>query len=129
MHTHFRSTLTTALILTTGLGAAHPTAAQTTTTTFVSGPSWNTADAFGNSLGGAQYVVVNSQYPTVQPPGATDYGVVTTSPVWTADISSISGAYWIWAPGITGATPNASLAQYSFSNQFFLAGMPQSGTI
>lgn len=39
------------------------------------------------------------------------------------------GAGHHWAPGITGATLNGSLAQYSFSQQFFLAGAPQSGTI
>ena len=128
MHTHIRSTLAAAVMLTAALGTAHPAAAQTTTTTFVSGPSWMTASSSGASLGGAQYVVLNSQYPTVQPPGATNYGA-SANPGWTADLSSIPGAYWIWAPGITGATLNGSLAQYSFSQQFFLAGAPQSGTI
>ena len=128
MHPYFRSTLAAALVLTAGLGAAYPAAAQTTTTTFVSGPSWMTNSASGASLGGAQYVVLNSQYPTVQPPGATNYGS-SANPGWTANLSSIPGAYWIWAPGITGATLNGSLAQYSFSQQFFLAGAPQSGTI
>jgi hypothetical protein len=128
MHSHCRSALSLAAITVAAGLAALPAAAQTTTT-FVSGPSWNTTDASGTSLGAAQYVVLNSQYPTVQPPNATNYGVVTPSPVWTADISSIPGAYWIWAPGITGATPNASLAQYSFSQQFFLAGAPETGAL
>ena len=39
------------------------------------------------------------------------------------------GAYWIWAPGITGDTPNASLAEYSFNQKFDLAGTPISGSI
>jgi hypothetical protein len=115
-----------AILAAAGLTAL-PAAAQTTTT-FVSGPSWNTTDASDTSLGAAQYVVLNSQYPTVQPLGATNYGSAATTG-WTADLSSIPGAYWIWAPGITGATPNASLTQYSFSQQFFLDGTPQSGTI
>ena len=126
MHFRCRSVLSLAAVMAaTGL-VTLPAAAQTTTT-LVSGPSWNTTDTFGASLGAAQYVVLNSQYPAVQPPGATDYGSAA-NPGWTADISSIPGAYWIWAPSITGATSNASLAQYSFSQQFFLAGTPQTGT-
>lgn len=126
MYTQCRSALSLAAFFV--VGAALPAAAQSTTTTLVSGPSWNTTSASGASLGSAQYVVLNSQYPTVQPPGATSYGASASSPGWTADLSSIPGAYWIWAPGITGATPDASLAQYSFSQQFFLAGAPQTGT-
>jgi hypothetical protein len=48
---------------------------------------------------------------------------------WAANLSTIPGAHWILAPGITGATPNASLAQFSFSKTFNLAGAPVSGTI
>jgi hypothetical protein len=48
---------------------------------------------------------------------------------WTANISSIPGAHWILAPGITGATPNASLARFSFTKTFTLVGTPVSGTI
>lgn len=129
MHSQCRRASTIATLLAAAGLAALPAAAQTTTTTFVSGPSWNTTSASGASLGAAQYVVLNSQYPTVQPPGATNYGASASSPGWTADLSNLPGAYWIWAPGITGATSNASLAQYSFSQQFFLAGAPQSGTI
>ena len=127
MRSHCRSALFLAAVTAAAGMAALPAAAQTTTT-FVSGPSWNTVSASGASLGAAQYVVLNSQLPTVQPAGATNYGSATTAG-WSASLSSIPGAYWIWAPGITGATPNASLAQYSFSQQFFLAGTPQSGTI
>ncbi len=126
MHSHCRSALSLAAVTAAAGLAALPAAAQTTTT-LVSGPSWNTTSVSGASLGAAQYVVLNSQYPTVQPPGATNYGSTAPSG-WTANTSAIPGAYWIWAPGITGATPNASLAQYSFSQQFFLAGAPQSGT-
>jgi len=110
-----------------GLAFPRPAAAQTTTT-FVSDTSWSVTDASNTSIGSAQYVVLNSQYPTRQPPGATDYGS-TASPGWTADLSSIPGAYWIWAPGITGATTGASLSQFSFSHQFFLSGTPTAGTI
>ena len=121
-------TLTAAAFAGLSLAAARPAAAQTTTT-FGSDTSWSVTDAASTPIGSAQYVVLNSQYPTRQPPGATDYGVTTTSPVWQADLSSIPGAYWIWAPGITGATPDASLAQFSFSHQFFLSGTPTAGTI
>ncbi|MDQ2799263.1 MAG: hypothetical protein M3Y13_06435, partial [Armatimonadota bacterium] len=106
--------------------AAQPVSAQTTT--FDSDTSWSVTDASNNPIGSAQYVVLNSQYPTRQPAGATNYG--STAPTgWTADLSSIPGAYWIWAPGITGATAPASLAQFSFSHQFFLNGTPTAGTI
>ena len=124
MHSHYRSALPLAAFL--EVAAILPAAAQTTTK-LASGPSWQTTDVSGASLGSAQYVVLNNQYPTIQPPSATDYGA-PANPGWTADISSIPGAYWIWAPGITGATPNASLAQYSFSQQFFLSSAPQAGT-
>jgi hypothetical protein len=104
-------------------------AAIADTTTFDSGTTWSVTDALNNPLGNAQYVAVNSEYPTLQPPGVTNYGAANLNPSWTADLSSIPGAYWIWAPGITGATPNASLTQFSFSKQFFLDGTPTSGTI
>lgn len=106
--------------------AAHPVAAQTTT--FVSDTSWSATDSVGNP-GNAQYVVLNTQAPTRQLAGATNYGAAPSNHGWAADLSSIPGAYWIWAPGITGATPDASLAQFDFSKQFFLSGTPTAGTI
>ena len=110
-----------------GLAAARPAAADTTT--FVSGPTWSVTDALGNPVGNAQYVAVNATYPTVQPPGVTNYDASNTNPSWQADLSSIPGAYWIWAPGVTGATPGASLAQYSFTHNFLLDGPVTTGTI
>lgn len=123
-----RLTLVLASFAALGLGMASPARAGTPAT-FRSDTSWAVTDSGGNPVGNAQYVAVNSTSPTVQPPGVTNYGAAGNSPVWQADLSSIPGAYWVWAPGITGATPNASLAQYSFSHQFFLTGNPIAGTI
>jgi hypothetical protein len=98
------------------------------TTTFVSDTSWSVMDALNNPVGNAQYVVLNNAHPTVQPSGATNYGCPPSS-TWQADVSTIPGAGWIWAPGIIGTSPNASLATYSFSHSFFLGGLPTLGTI
>jgi hypothetical protein len=95
--------------------------------TFGSDTQWSVANSSNTPVGNAQYVALNASLPTVQPPGATQYGVFGSG--WTADLSSIPGAFWIWAPGITGDTPNASLAEYSFSRKFDLAGAPISGSI
>ena len=83
-------TLTAAALAGLSLPFARPAAAQTTS--FVSDTSWNVTDAANTSLGKAQYVVLNNQYPTRQPAGATNYGAITPSPVWQADLSSIPNA-------------------------------------
>ena len=122
------SPLGAAAVALLNLGISQSASAQTTTN-FGSDTSWSVTDASNTSIGNAQYVVLNNQYPTRQPAGATNYGVITNGPVWQADLSSIPLAYWIWAPGITGATPDASLAQFSFSKQFVVDGTPKAGTI
>jgi hypothetical protein len=48
---------------------------------------------------------------------------------WSANLSSIPGAAWIWAPGITGATTPAFPDVYFFSKAFNLAGAPTAGSI
>jgi hypothetical protein len=96
--------------------------------TFVSDTSWTVLDASAVPLGSAQFVCLNAIVPASCPPGAT---LLVGGPAsgWSADLSGIPGAAWIWAPGITGATPSASLAQFSFFHQFDLHGLPVSGTI
>lgn len=47
-----------------------------------------------------------------------------TDAVIPTTVSPISGATWIWAPGITGATTPAELAQYFFSKSITLAAAP-----
>jgi hypothetical protein len=95
--------------------------------TFVSGPSWNVSDAANNPIGAAQYVLLSDTSPVVRPAGATIYNPIGSG--WNADLSSIPGAGWIWAPGIIGASPNADLAEYSFSKTFDFTGAPISGSI
>jgi hypothetical protein len=48
---------------------------------------------------------------------------------WTADLSSIPGAIWIWAPGITGANYPADLMTYWFSKTVYLPSKPLSATL
>lgn len=90
---------------------------------FVSDTTWQvyTADpALGNAtkLGPAQFVCLTLTAPVTCPPGATIYG--HSGGGWTADISSIPGAHWIWAPNITGTTTPAELNQFFFSKTFQL---------
>src|SRR5215813_8901978 len=95
--------------------------------TFVSDTSWTVLDASAVPLGSAQFVCLSAGVPASCPPGATLYGDLGSG--WSADLSGIPGAAWIWAPGITGTTPSASFAQFSFFQQFDLHGLPISGTI
>ena len=86
--------------------------------TFVSDTSWqvyNGDPALGpvNLLGSAQFVCLTASVPPNCPPGATIYG--HTGGGWTADLSSIPSAHWIWAPGINGTTSPAEFNQFYFS--------------
>ncbi|HEX4921612.1 MAG TPA: hypothetical protein VFV92_12840 [Candidatus Bathyarchaeia archaeon] len=78
-------------------------------------------------LGDAQFVCLNSQYPTRCPAGATLYGWPLGG--WSADLSSIPRANWIWAPNITGQTSPAEYNQFYFSRTIHLSGSPISGSI
>jgi hypothetical protein len=48
---------------------------------------------------------------------------------WRADLSSIPGAHWIWAPNINGSTTPAELNQFFFSKTFQLNGTKAFGSI
>jgi hypothetical protein len=48
---------------------------------------------------------------------------------WRADLSSIPGAHWIWAPNINGTTKPAELNQFFFSKTFQLNGTKAFGSI
>ena len=92
--------------------------------TFVSDTSWavyNNDPALGSAtlLGSSQFVCLSASVPSNCPPGATIYG--HTGGGWTADLSSIPDAHWIWAPGINGTTSPAEFHQFYFSKTFQLA--------
>jgi hypothetical protein len=106
-------------------------ASGTSTLIFASDSTWEVFDADPsggpvNSLGFAQEVCPNASSPHC-PSGATLYGYDGSS--WPADLSSIPGAAWIWAPGISGETSPAYPAEYFFSKEFHLPGTPTAGTI
>ncbi|HJZ55938.1 MAG TPA: hypothetical protein VKE74_13295, partial [Gemmataceae bacterium] len=78
-------------------------------------------------LGEAQPVCLNATSPAGCPVGAVLYGNTTTS--WTADLSTLPGAVWVWAPGVTGATTPADLVQVFFTKTFTLPTTPLTATI
>jgi hypothetical protein len=114
------------LLTITGVGVVLglPANAWAVPVTFVSDTSWSVFQS-GVPLGNAQLVCLNATTPSGCPAGATLYGA---SSGWSANLSSIPGAWWIWAPGITGSSP-VSFVPYSFFQQFNLSGSPVSGTI
>jgi len=97
------------------------------TVTFFSDPTWAVTNTSGTFLGFSQNVCLNSLRPPNCPVGAQLYGFGGDG--WVAQLSSIPGATWIWAPGITGAHSPAFPAQYSFSKAFHLFGTPTAGAI
>jgi hypothetical protein len=88
-------------------------------TSLASGPLWMTP------FGPAQDVCLNVN----DPPGCPNnnaffYG---GGPGWSADISQLGGAAWIWRPGIAITDPS-DLVQVTFTRTFELRGAP-SGTL
>ena len=109
--------------------------AQSTPTpiTFTSGPDWqvyaaNPSGSATTSLGLAQQVCLNYSSPQSCPNGAIVYGNPAGGG-WSADLSSISGAFWIWAPKVTGSTTKADLKYYYFSKTLELPGSPTRATL
>jgi len=114
------------------VAAPHAPADEDVLTPFASDTTWEVYDADpaagpANLLGLAQLVCLSPSVPASCPGGATAY--CTSHPGgWTANLASIPGAGWIWAPGITGATQPAELAEFYFVKQFVL-GTPTAGTL
>src|SRR5437016_5539451 len=103
------------VILSLGLASE----ARATVITFGSDTTWDTYDAnpvsgTANLLGPAQYVADNASSPSNQPPGTVIYGYPAAGGM-TANLASIPGAHWIWAPGITGATLAPDFQQFYFT--------------
>jgi hypothetical protein len=107
-----------------------------TTVSFASGPDWIAFNSdpgqapyldTPGAVGPAQLVCMSQFAPPSCPSGATIYN----SPFfgWTADLTPIPGAHWIWAPGIDGTSTPADLADYFFSKAIILNGTPTGGTI
>jgi len=79
-------------------------------------------------LGKAQPVCLNATTPMGCPAGAVLYGNPATT-TWTADLSPLPGAVWVWAPGVTGATTPADLVQVFFTKTLTLPAIPLSASI
>ena len=81
----------------------------------------------GAYLGKAQLVCSDTGIAAGCPAGAVVYN---TGGDWAARIDACGGnARWIWAPGITGASAPAELAEYYFANHVLLPGGPVSARI
>jgi len=114
------------------LAAAFGGIALADTIPFSSDATW---DVFQNDpavppavlLGKAELVCLNAGAPVPCPSGAVLYGKAV--PGWTANLTTIPGAAWIWAPGVTGATAPADMAQFFFAKTITLPGVPSGGTI
>lgn len=99
-----------------------PLGASADSISFVSDSSWSTL-----GLGAAQAVCLNASSPSPCPDGATQYGYGGSG--WTADLTAIPGAQWIWAPGVTGDTAPVELATFTFRKAFVLTGSIDTATL
>jgi hypothetical protein len=106
-----------------------PAQAHVRTQRYSPNTTWHTFTGVppAGDIGHAQTVCLNASAPANCPAGATLYGFGGTG--WAAPLASIPHAFWIWAPGITGATSPSELAQYSFSKRVRLHGRPVFGQI
>lgn len=77
------------------------------------------------ALGAAQPVCANATAPASCPAGALVYGFAGNS--WTASLTAIPGAVWIWGAGIAASDP-ADLVRFYFARTFTLGAAP-SGTL
>ena len=121
-----------AIVLGLAVLAAPPLSGAQNTLTVVSDTTWKVSGTpFGTNapvlLGTAEAVCLNASAPANCPPGAVLYGAAGTG--WLADLSSIPGAIWIWAPGITGQTYPADLQAFWFSKVVNVPGTPLAASI
>ena len=79
-------------------------------------------------LGKAQRVCTNATSQAECPAGAVVYG--NGGSYWNARIDACDGkAGWIWAPGVTGASYPAELAEYYFVNHVLVPASPSSAQV
>jgi hypothetical protein len=95
---------------------------------FTSDRSWDTVDSSGKVLGKAQYVCLNKTTPLPCPPGARIYRYPSPGG-WSANLTSIPGARWIWGPeSVMSSTPAAN-SSFSFRKTISLPKKPVFGFI
>ena len=93
--------------------------------TLRSDSSWGTylgdpaIDPVAGQFGNAQPVCLNASAPPTCPPGAKLYGF--PGPSWQTDLSSISGAEWIWGPD-SHLTMTSDDAVFYFVKKVLLPG-------
>ena len=96
----------------------------------VSNTTWTVTAISSNglpkALGNAEAVCLNAGSPTNCPSGAVLYG---SPDAWFANLSSIPGAIWIWAPGVRGTTPQADLQTFWFTRNFLVRAKPVTATL
>jgi hypothetical protein len=100
--------------------------AQAGIQTFSSNTTWHvfTGVPPNGPLGNAQAVCLQATPPPSPancPAGALDY---TFGAGWTAPLTSIPHAFWIWEPGATATKSPAELAQFFFTKRIWIPGDP-----
>jgi hypothetical protein len=103
--------------------------AQAEIARYVSNTTWHvyTGVPPNGPIGHAQAVCLTATTPANCPAGATLYDHPGGG--WSASLSTIPQAVWIWAPGITKDSHPAELAQFFFSKRVRIDGDPVWGTI
>ena len=93
-------------------------------------PLWRVYDANGKLLTKPPQNVClrDTSPPNCPATGATKFEHRSPGD-WPADLTSIKGAKWIWAPGINGQTSPAANAEFTFEHDFILCKPLQDGTI
>lgn len=116
--------LVASLILSASLTGVTRAEALGTTITFVSDSTWQVfSDSPTSFLGSAQHVCLQGECL----PDGVSYGFPGAG--WPIDLSSIPGAVWIWAPGVSGQTYPSDLKAFYFAKVFKLTGQPTAGSI
>lgn len=99
---------------------------------FVSSTDWDTTVSDPNvavpaPYGKAQMVCLNQLAPASCPAGATLYGYAGEG--WSADLTSIPGAKWIWAPDVISSTLPSDSREYYFFKVIHLPEPATQGSI